>query len=137
MIRFENRSVSWRDGTIYTFAGPVEDGFPHRITISIDQEVAVDSLDTFVDLHVRALEQEIKGMRVLGRRNAKLDNGLPAEQVTIVWYPTEEARIYQEHLYVLHGGRGYRLAASFTKKTRRALGAQVERMMLGFAPVDA
>ena len=63
-----------------------------------------------------------------------LTNGLPAHRVIYVWCPMEGMRVYQEQLYVLHDGIGYKLTATFTKKTRKTLGSRVERMMLSFNP---
>lgn len=126
----------WQDKTVFTITGPVTDGIQHNITIMIDHDVEVDNLQDFADWNVGTLENELKGCRVLKQGEINLNNGIPAYKVVYVWYPTEELRIYQEQILVLVNKTGYKLTASFTKKTRKTLGPQVERMMLSFNPIQ-
>ncbi len=83
---------------------------------------------------MQSLEAQLQGCRVLKRDQVALDNGLPAYRAIFVWRPAEDQRLYQEQLYVLHQQTGYTLTATFTKKTRKTLGSQVERIMLSFTP---
>jgi hypothetical protein len=130
-----NLYEEWQDKTVFTITGPVTDGVQHNITIMVDHEVEVDNLRDFTDLNVETLENELKGCRMLKKGQITLNNGLPAYKAIFSWYPTEELRIYQEQIYVLVEKTGYKLTATFTKKTRKTLGPQVERMMLSFNPV--
>jgi hypothetical protein len=124
----------WKDKTIYTIAGPVSDGVQHNIIIMVDYDLEVDNLRDFADWNIYTLENELKGCRLLKQGEMALNNGLPAFKAVFSWYPTEELRIYQEQIFVLVDKIGYKLTASFTKKTRKILGPQVERMMLSFVP---
>ena len=125
----------WKDKTIYTISGPVTDGIQHSIIINLNPDVETDSLRDYADWQIASLTGELKGCRLLFQGLINLDNGLPAYKAIFCWYPTEELRIYQEQIYVLVDTTGYNLTASFTKKTRKTLGPQVERMMLSFNPV--
>lgn len=125
----------WRDQTVYVLAGPATDGIQHNITITMNDEVPEMALVDFADLQIQTLEEELKGCRLLLKEPTQLDSGLPAYRAIFVWWPTEELRLYQEQLYVLQSPRGYVLTASFTKKTRKTLGPQVERMMRSFQPL--
>ena len=109
----------------------------HNVTISVGHHVEVDSLIDFADWQVKSVEETLKGCRLLLKDQVQLDCGVPAYRAIFVWYPTDDVRLYQEQLYVLHGGRGYTLTASFTKKTRKTLGPRVQRVMLSFTPRDA
>lgn len=129
-----NLYEGWQDKTVYTITGPVTDGVQHNITIMVDHEIQADNLSDFADWNVATLENELKGCRLLKQGEITLANGLPAYKAIFSWYPTEELRIYQEQIYILVGKTGYKLTASFTKKTRKTLGPQVERMMLSFNP---
>jgi len=126
----------WQDKTIYTIAGPVTDGIQHNIIINLNPDVETDNLRDYADWNIAALTGELKGCRLLLQAPITLANGLPAYKAIFCWYPTEELRIYQEQIYVLVGTTGFNLTASFTKKTRKTLGPQVERMMLSFSPVQ-
>jgi hypothetical protein len=125
----------WQDKTIYTIAGPVTDGIQHNIIINLNPDVGTDSLRDYADWNIATLSGELKGCRLLYQGPISLANGLPAHKGIFCWFPTEELRIYQEQIYVLVGTTGFNLTASFTKKTRKTLGPQVERMMLSFNPV--
>lgn len=126
----------WQDKTIYTIAGPVTDGIQHNIVINLNSEVGTDNLRDYADWHIAALTNELKGCRLLRQAPITLANALPAYKAIFCWYPTEKLRIYQEQIYVLAGKTGYVITASFTKKTRKTLGPEVERMMLSFSPVN-
>lgn len=125
----------WQDTTTYIITGPVTDGIRHNITIDVDREPELDSLLAYVELQVFSLEQELNNCHLLLKEPITLDTGLPAYRVIFGWYPTEEQYLYQEQVYVLHEGTGYKLTATFTKKTRKMLGAEVEQIMLSFDPV--
>lgn len=127
----------WEDTTVYVLAGPATDEVQHNVTISVGHHVEVDSLIDFADWQVKSVEETLKGCRLLLKDQVQLDCGVPAYRAIFVWYPTDDVRLYQEQLYVLHGGRGYTLTASFTKKTRKTLGPRVQRVMLSFTPRDA
>jgi hypothetical protein len=126
----------WQDKTIYTISGPVTDGIQHNIIINLNPDIETDNLRDYADWNVASLTGELKGCRLLLQAPITLANGLPAYKAIFCWYPTEELRIYQEQIYVLVGTAGFNLTASFTKKTRKTLGPQVERMMLSFNPVN-
>ncbi len=126
----------WRDQTIHVLAGPVTDGIQHNITVTMSADLPEMPLVDFADLQMQALEEQLKGCRLLLREPIHLDGGVPAYRAIFVWWPAEERRLYQEQIYVLHGTRGYILTATFTRKTRKTLGPQVERMMRSFQPLD-
>jgi hypothetical protein len=124
----------WEDKTVYTLTGPVTDGIQHNITIVADREVGNVSLRDYADWNIDTLETELKSCRLLKKEEIKLANGMPAYRAIFSWWPTDELRIYQEQIVLLAGNVGYKLAATFTKKTRKTLGPAVELMMLSFQP---
>jgi len=126
----------WQDKTLYTITGPVTDGIQHNVIITIDNEVPFDTLVEYADWHIKALENELKGCTLLKKGETKLTNGTDAYEAIFKWYPTDELRIYQQQIFILIEKIAYKLTASFTKKTRKTLGPQVERMMLSFNPVQ-
>lgn len=129
-----NLYEEWQDKTVFVLGGPAIDEVQHNITVTVGHDVEVDKLIDFADWQVKSLEETLKGCRLLLKDQVLLDCGLRAYRAIFVWWPTEERRLYQEQLYVLHEARGYVLTTSFTKKTRKTLGPKVERMMLSFVP---
>ncbi len=129
-----NQPEGWVDKTIYTLTGPMEDGIQHNILVTIEEDVEFDSAADYADFHITAMEEELRGYTVLKREETSLDNGLPAYRAIYRWYPTDEMCIYQEQMFVLADGTAYKLTATFTKKTRKTLGPQVERILMSFQP---
>jgi hypothetical protein len=125
----------WQDKTIYTLTGPVEDGIQHNVIVTVEENSAFNSLLDYADWNIRSMEAELKSCRLLKKAEKKLSNGLDAYEVLYSWYPNDDLRIYQQQLFILAEGRGYKLTASFTKNTRQTMGSKVEQMMLSFNPV--
>lgn len=129
-----NIPEDWQDKTVYTIVGPIEKGIQHNIIIMVDHNVEFGTVNEYADCQIYALEQELKGCRLLKRGEKLLTNGMQAYEAIFRWYPTDELRIYQQQFYVLEDKVGYKLTATFSKKTRQTLGPMVERMMLSFQP---
>ena len=125
----------WQDQTVFSLLGPVTDGIQHNVTVMVEPDLEEDSLEKYAARQVQGLEAELKGCRLLLDEPTTLANGLPAHRAIFTWYPTEEHHLYQEQLYVLHENTGYKLTATFTKKTLKTIGPQVERAMLSFTPL--
>ncbi|TDI77846.1 MAG: DUF1795 domain-containing protein [Bacteroidetes bacterium] len=129
-----NLPDEWTDKTVFTLTGPATDGIQHNITVNVKEDLQIDSLLEFAESMFGTLESELKGCRLLLNEPCQLTNGLPAHKAIFVWWPTEELRLYQEQIYVLHEKTGFTLTASFTKKTRKTVGPEIERAMLSFQP---
>ena len=130
---FLRLSSDWTEKTVYTFEGPEEDDLLHTVTLTQGRISPGIALQEFSDFQVRAMEQELKGCRLLKREGFRLGDGRKAHKAAFVWYPTEEREIYQHHVYVVHEQKGYTLAANFTKKTRKTTGPAILRMMESFS----
>jgi len=127
-----NMPQGWQDKTIYTIAGPVEDEVQHNIVINVDHDVEIDSVDTLAKLQIETLEAQLQGCRILKRGAVTLNNGQEAYEVIFRWEPTNLKRLYQRQIYVLAGTTSYTLTTTFTKKTRKTRGPEVDRIMMSF-----
>ncbi len=124
----------WNDITIYTFAGPLDDDIQHNIIIQIDDNVKFDSLEEYADMQTSSLERDLNSCRILNYDEIALANGIPAYRAIFRWQPTDELLLYQEQIFVLVDNTGYRLTATFTRKTRKTLGPLVESILRSFEP---
>jgi hypothetical protein len=129
-----NQLADWEDKTLYTLLGPVEDGIQHNVIIDIEKDPPFGSVEEFADWHIRTLESELQSCMLLKRGGIKLSNGTDAYEAVFSWYPSDETRIYQQQIFVLVDRIAWKLTASYTKKTRKTLGPQIERMMLSLIP---
>lgn len=125
----------WRDKTIYTITGPVENGIQHNVIITVEENSPFDTLLDYVDWHIHTLERELQGCRLLKKDKIALTNGLEAYEAVFSWFPAKGLEIYQKQIFILSDKTGYKITASFTKDTLITLGPRVERMILSFKPV--
>jgi hypothetical protein len=129
-----NLPDGWQDKTIYTLTGPVEDGIQHNVIINIEPDAPFDKVVDYADWQIMSLEEQLKGCRLLKKDKIKLANGMEAYRAVFSWYPSDVLHVYQYQIFVLVNKTGYKLTATFSKKTFKTLGPQVERMMLSFNP---
>lgn len=132
-----NQLEDWEDKTIYTLTGPVTDGIKHNVILNIDKDVPFDTLQEYAEYQIKTIETELKGCLLLNKGGTKLFDGTDAYEAIFKWYPLDDFKIYQHQIYILQEKIAYKLTASFTKKTRKTIGPQVERMMLSFKPASA
>jgi len=127
-----NTPQGWQDMTIYTIAGPAEDDMQHNIIVNIAYDVEADSITTLGKLQIETLEAQLQGLRILKHGEITLNSGQEAYEVIFRWEPTNFGRLYQRQIHVLAGTISYTLTTSFTKKTRKTRGPEVDRIMMSF-----
>ena len=131
-----NLPDDWTDKTVFTLTGPVTEGIQHNITVTSQADLPVDNLLDFAEMQIQSLADTLKGCRLLLKEPILMEDSREAYRSIFVWWPTEEVRIYQEQVYVLHEQTGFTITASFSKKTRKTLGPEIERAMRSFSPTD-
>ena len=131
-----NTPQGWQDMTIYTIAGPVEDGMQHNIIVNIAYDVEVDSVTTLGKLQIETLEAQLQGCRMLKGGELTLSNGQEAYEAVYRWEPVDGTRLYQRQIYILSGETSYTLTTTFTKKTRKTRGPEVGRILMSFEPEE-
>ena len=124
----------WQDKTNYTLAGPVQDGIQHNVLITVEQDVEDDSAADYADRQIESLEMQLHGCRLLKRAPVVLANGLEAYEAIFRWHPMEEVRLYQRQVYVLFEKTAYTLTTTFSKKTRKTIGPEIDRILMSFKP---
>lgn len=127
----------WTDRTAYVLMGPQEHDLQHTITVATDDTAGDVDVLAYAYPQIDGMVETLKGCRCQARGLTRLDCGVPAYFAAFVWWPSDERRVYQEIWFVLHEGTGYRITASFTRKTRKTLGPSVRRAVHGFIPGPA
>ena len=123
----------WRDASTVTLAGPVVDGQPHQVTV-VTAEHDGRALERLADDQVEAVRHTLPGGAVLLRDRIALDGGAPAERVVFRWSPVPDRVLYQQQVYAVLGRHAVTMAASFTARSRRLVGPEVDRLMRSLAP---
>lgn len=129
--------AGWADATVYQIAGPVADGLAHQITVSATPHDGRTPA-AVADEQVRAALDALPGAALLIRDALALGGGGRAERSVLRW--SSGRILYQQVLVSVVGGQMLTLGAVFTARSRRALGPEVQRIMLSLAappPVEA
>jgi hypothetical protein len=126
------RPEGWKQNTVHLIMGPVQDRVQHNIVVTVDEDLDCKLLSDYVEMQVSTLEQQLIGYRLLKREDIFLTNGTPAHKIIFRWDPTDQFTIYQEQIYVFSNNMGYKITASFSRKTRKMYGKEIERIMLSF-----
>ena len=123
---------TWEDKTVYTFEGPEEDGIRHNIWVTIENNVEVPDLERYAQMNIQATENELQGYRELKQGPLTLTNRQPAYEHVYRWSPVENREVYQRVMYVLKNNTGYILTSTFSKKTWKILGSEIDRIFRSF-----
>jgi hypothetical protein len=122
----------WKENTVYSYEGPEEDGIKHNILINIEHNIGMSDLEKYAAIQINGIENELQGYFELKREETKLDRGLSAYELVFKWYPVENVEIYQKIFYVLSNNTGYCITATFSKKTFKMMGAEVDKILKSF-----
>jgi hypothetical protein len=125
-------SEEWKDTSVYTFEGPEEDGIKHNIYVTIENLLEISDLERYADMQINALESELQGYHELKRGPVMLSNQLPGYELVYKWCPVEDREVYQRAIYILHNKTGYILTATFSKKTWKTRGPEVDKILMSF-----
>ena len=129
-----NIPADWTDKSIYKFDGPQDDGIKHNIFVHIENNVEIPDLERYADMQIKVVASELQGYHELKRGQIVLNNRLPAYELVYKWCPVEEIEIYQRSIYILHKETGYILTATFSKKTWKTRGTEIDKILKSFTP---
>jgi len=132
MLKFP---ADWHENTVHSFEGPEEDGIKHNILLTIENNVEVLELEKYAEMQIKALEDELQGYHELKRGQITLDSKLLAYELVYRWSPIEDREVYQKAIYILANRTAYALTATFSKKTWKTIGPEVDKIMMSFTIV--
>ena len=124
----------WDDQTIHYFMGPEESGQQHSLSLQVDTHPNSDELEEYARDRVDQVLESIPGAEVLKEEEKQLPNGASAYEVVYKWVPSENKVVFQKMVFVQHGKTMYNFNGTFTKKTIKTLGVEVDRMIAAFVP---
>jgi len=127
-----NLPQGWLDQSVYRFVGPEEDGVQQNIMVTVEHDVVHADLDQYAQINIHAVEQTLQGYHELKRGAITLDSGQTAYEIVYKWTPVKERTVYQRVLYILEGKIGYILTASFSKKTWKTNGPEIDHILKSF-----
>jgi hypothetical protein len=124
----------WVDQTVYTLKGPDDSGVQHNLVLMVDSESKPGDLLIYAKQRIQTLIQTLSGFELLSEQPKKLKSGLDIYEVVYKWIPTEGKIIFQKQVYLIANGIAYNFTASFSKKTIKTIGTEVEAIIDSFKP---
>lgn len=124
----------WEDQTIHYFMGPDESGLQHSLSLQVDPQPNTDDLGEYARERIDQALESIPGAEVLKEEEKQLPNGALAYEVVYKWAPSEDKVVFQKLVFVKHGKTMYNFNGTFTKKTIKTIGVEVDRMIAAFVP---
>lgn len=125
----------WEEQSIYTFKGPDEGGVQHNLLLNIDQDISGIDLTEYVEQKIEGLKDGLQGMEIVNQGEKQLKSGIPAYEVVFEWVPAPETILFQKQVYLVVDNKGYTFTASFSKKTLKTIGNEVDAMINSFKPL--
>ena len=126
----------WADATTHTVAGPTVDGLVHAVTVTTAPHDG-RPLAELADRQIRDALDTLRDGVLLLRDGVVLAGGAEAVRAVFRWAPMPGRALYQQQVYAVAGGRAVVMEASFTARSRRVLGPEVQRVMLSLADPGA
>jgi len=127
-----NLPEGWEDQTVYTFKGPDDSGVQHNLVLIIDTEYSGIDLPTYAKLRLDSIKGSLPGFELMGARGKELKSGHPAYEIVYKWVPGEGKIIIQKQVFTIIGGKAYNFTSSFSKKTIKTIGVQVDDIIDSF-----
>ena len=124
----------WLDQTVYTYKGPDDSGIQHNLVLMIDSESQPGDLLVYAKQRIQTLTQTLSGFELLNEQPKKLKSGFDVYEVIYKWIPTEGKVIFQKQVYLIANGIVYNFTASFSKKTIKTIGTDVDAIIESFKP---
>jgi len=125
----------WEDQSVYTFKGPEDGGVQHNLLLTIDQDISGIDLTEYAEQKIESLKEGLQGMEIVKQEEKHLKSGIPAYEVVFKWIPAPETIMFQKQVYLVVENKGYTFTASFSKKTLKTIGNEVDEMINSFKPL--
>jgi len=129
-----NLPTGWEDQTVYYFRGPVIDGHPHTVTLTLDRGLLDNSIDHFSQDRINPIVDNLQGLEVLKQEEVTLEGGHPVFEFVYRWIPGEGVKLYQKYVFVIKDSIGFSFCCSFSKKSFKMLGGQMKEMVEALLP---
>lgn len=120
---------NWKDETMYSFKGPEDSGVQHGLLVTVDDEPGTGDMVRYAKDRINALKNTLTGAEFLKEEEKQLSADYPAYEVVYKWIPSEGKVLFQKQVWVLVDGVVYNLTASFSKKTIKTIGKEVDAII--------
>ena len=122
----------WKEQHRYIIEGPEDDGIKHNISVQFENQTETADLKEIVGKKITELAIALNGYEQLKLAPVQLKDSLPAYEVIYKWTPKGKRKVLQRMMFVLTQGSLFMLVTTFSEKTFKQLGPQVENIYYSF-----
>jgi len=122
----------WDDRTVHIFMGPDENGVQHMLSLLIDRETGGIDLSEYARERIDQITATMQSVEMLKDEERTLADGTPAYECVYKWVPPDGKPIFRKVVYLMCDGVGYTFTGTFSKKTMKTIGVEVEGMINSF-----
>ena len=126
----------WENETIHLFRGPMDGGLQHYLRLVIHPKPASRDLEEFAQDHIAIVKESDPSMEVLREEARTLDNGREVFEFTYKSMPSDDRVLFHKFVYMMVDRKGYLFSCEFTKRTKKTVGLEVEKILNSFEPLD-
>lgn len=119
----------WDDRTVHIFMGPDENGVQHMLNLVIDRETGGVDLYEYARERIDQIMLTMQSVEILKDEERTLADGTPAYECVYKWIPPGDKPIFRKVIYLMRDGVGYTFTGTFSKKTIKTIGVEVEGMI--------
>ena len=131
-----NLPEGWSDTTVFTFQGPHDSGVQHNLVLVIDPAVEKDiEVAAYAKQQLENSKQVLPGFEMINEQEKNIRSGLPAYEIVYKYIPADEVIIFQKQVFMIIGDKGYSFTSSFSKKTLKTIGTEVDEIIASFVPI--
>jgi len=123
----------WEDQTVHFFMGPEESGMQHTLTVMVDPAPDTRDLAEYSERYTPRWVEALPNSELLSDQPQQLEGGSSCWSVVCKSIPAERQILLHKRWYLLVNKTGFICTASFTKRTIKTIGVDVERTVAGLA----
>ena len=126
----------WKETTVHTFEGPFDSGVQHNLVLVIDPAVEKKiPLAEYAKQQFGSFKEALPGYELINEHEITLLSGIPAYEFVYRYSPSDDRALYQRQITIIIEGKGYIFTSTFSKKTLKTIGDDVDQIIASFRPL--
>jgi len=126
----------WENDTIYVFRGPLDGSMQHYLRLVVHPKPISGNLREFAQDGIATVKTGGPSMEFLREEARTLENGHEVFEFAYRTMPSDDAALFHKYVYMILKKKGYVFSCEFTKRSRKTVGLEVERILNSFEPLD-
>ena len=120
----------WKETTVYTFEGPLDNGLQHSLVFTILPGLQKNiTIATYAKLQTEESAGKLPGFKLIYEKPVSFFDTIPGFEICYSYRATDEMKFMQMQWYFTGKDKVYLFTGTFTKKTIKTIGKEVESIV--------